>query len=84
MIEVLCGTERGEMRAKGRTVQKFQVIIRETLERVITVEAEDRLSALRRVRAGYASEEIVLSADDFTAVEMTAEAASGGFSTGHD
>ena len=58
-------------------MQKFQVTIRETLERVIAVEAEDRLSALRRVRADYAVEEIVLSADDFTAVEITAEAAGG-------
>lgn len=59
-------------------MQEFKVIIRETLEREIRVEAEDRLAALRRVRSDYAAGEIVLSADDFTAVEITAEAASQG------
>ena len=55
-------------------MQEFKVVIRETLERQISVKAKDRFDAVRRIRSDYAAGEIILSADDFTTVEITAEA----------
>lgn len=45
---------------------KFKVIIREVLEKVVEVEAENEVSASAQVQKKYCKEEIVLTADDFS------------------
>ena len=46
---------------------------KETLVRVTEVEAEDAMAAEDLVRCAYDNSEIVLEADDFSDVEITAE-----------
>ena len=53
----------------------WNVTIRETLVRVVAVEAEDAYEAEGAVRSQYRAGEIVLEAEDFSDVEMEAEKA---------
>lgn len=48
----------------------WNVTIRETLVRVVAVEAEDAYEAEGAVRSQYRAGEIVLEADDFSDVEL--------------
>ena len=48
----------------------WNVTIRETLVRVVSVEAEDAYAAEDAVWSRYRAEEIVLEADDFSDVEL--------------
>ena len=54
---------------------RWNVTIRETLVRVVAVEAEDAYTAKDAVRSRYRAGKIVLEADDFSDVEMEAEKA---------
>ena len=47
-------------------MDKFEVTITETLEKIITVEASDGIEACNKVRKLYHDGKIVLTADDFT------------------
>ena len=49
---------------------KFNIVIRETLEKVIEVEAPSREEAVQEVEKLYNNEEIVLGAEDFTIAEI--------------
>lgn len=49
---------------------KFNIVIRETLEKVIEVEAPSREIAIEEVEKLYNNEEIVLDAEDFTIAEI--------------
>ena len=53
----------------------WNVTIRETLVRVVAVEAEEAYTAKDVVRSRYRAGKIVLEADDFSDVEMEAEKA---------
>lgn len=59
----------------------WNVTIRETLVRVVAVEAEDAYAAEDIVWNRYRTGEIVLEADDFSDVEMEAEAEKAGESS---
>ena len=48
----------------------WNVTIRETLVRVVAVEAEDDYTAKDAVRSRYRAGEIVLEAEDFSDVEL--------------
>lgn len=48
----------------------WNVTIRETLVRVVSVEAEDAYAAEDAVRSRYRAGEIVLEAEDFSGVEL--------------
>ena len=48
----------------------WNVTIRETLVRVVAVEAEDAYEAEGAVRSQYRAGEIVLEAEDFSGVEL--------------
>ena len=48
----------------------WNVTIRETLVRVVAVEAEDAYAAKDAVRSRYRAGEIVLEAEDFSDVEL--------------
>ena len=48
----------------------WNVTIRETLVRVVAVEAEDAYKAEGAVRSQYQAGEIVLEAEDFSGVEL--------------
>lgn len=54
---------------------RWNVTIRETLVRVVAVEAEDAYTAKDAVRSRYRAGEIVLEADDFSDVKIDAEKA---------
>lgn len=53
----------------------WNVTIRETLVRVVAVEAEDAYTAKDSVRSRYRAGKIVLEADDFSDVKIDAEKA---------
>ena len=53
----------------------WNVTIRETLVRVVAVEAEDAYTAKDAVRSRYRARKIVLEADDFSDVKIDAEEA---------
>ena len=53
----------------------WNVTIRETLVRVVAVEAEDAYAAEDAVRSRYRAGKIVLEADDFSDVKIDAEKA---------
>ena len=53
----------------------WNVTIRETLVRVVAVEAEDAYTAKDAVRSRYRAGKIVLEADDFSDVKIDAEEA---------
>ena len=46
-------------------MKKFTVEIKETLTRIIEVEAENVDSALSEIKSKYKNEEIVLTSDDY-------------------
>lgn len=48
----------------------WNVTIRETLVRVVAVEAEDAYTAKDAVRSRYCAGKIVLEAEDFSGVEL--------------
>ena len=54
---------------------RWKVTIRETLVRVVEVEAEDAYDAEDLVRSRYDAGDIVLDADDFSNVEIEAKEA---------
>lgn len=54
---------------------RWEVTIRETLVRVVEVEAEDAYDAEDLVRSQYGAGDIVLEADDFSDVEIEAKEA---------
>ena len=49
---------------------KFNIVIRETLEKVIEVEAPSREEAIKEVEMMYYNEEIILDAEDFASKEI--------------
>jgi len=49
---------------------KYKVEVKETLARLIDVEAENEEGAIRKVREQYKNEKIVLSAEDFIDTEF--------------
>ena len=49
---------------------KYQVEITETLQKIVTVDAEDELSAVITVKQLYRSEKIVLDSSDFIDTEF--------------
>lgn len=49
---------------------KFKVCVKETLERVIEVEADSRADAISEVHVSYCNEDIVLDAEDFKGVDF--------------
>jgi hypothetical protein len=51
---------------------KFNFEIKETLSRIIEVEAKSKDNAIELLREKYLNEEIVLDSDDFTDVEIRA------------
>ena len=51
-------------------MDKYKVIIYETLSKAIDIEAEDYLDAIKKVREKYNNGEIVLSADDYYDTEF--------------
>lgn len=55
----------------------WNVTIRETLVRVVAVEAEDAYTAKDAVRSRYRAGKIVLGAEDFSDVKIDAEKARG-------
>ncbi len=46
-------------------MNEFEVVITETLQRKVKVQASDFIDAQNKVREKYLQEEIVLNADDF-------------------
>ena len=54
---------------------RWEVTIRETLVRVVEVEAEDAYDAEDLVRSQYDAGDIILEADDFSDVEIEAKEA---------
>ena len=50
--------------------KKFQVCVKETLERVVDVKASSEQEALAKVEEMRRNEDIVLTADDFTGYEI--------------
>lgn len=55
----------------------WNVTIRETLVRVVAVEAEDDYGSIDAVGSRYRAGKIVLEADDFSDVKIDAEKAGG-------
>lgn len=49
---------------------KYKVLIEETLSKVVEVDAKDYHSAISTVRQMYRKEEIVLTADDYSATDF--------------
>lgn len=47
-------------------MKKYNFLIEETLERLVTIEAEDKESAKAIIEEMYRSSEIILTADDFS------------------
>ncbi|MCM1363431.1 MAG: DpnD/PcfM family protein [Ruminococcus sp.] len=54
-------------------MKKYKVIITETLEREIEVEATDKIEAKQIVEDAWRNSEYILDADDFTCVNFKAE-----------
>lgn len=52
-------------------MKKYEVTVQETLERKVTVEAENLEAAERIVRQEYESSELILNADDFSEVRFS-------------
>lgn len=52
-------------------MEKFDVVIREVLEKKVTIEAENEESALGIAGRKYGSSEIVLTADDYVDATIT-------------
>lgn len=53
-------------------MKNFSVKITETLERIVTVEAENELDAVDKITRLYNESKIVLDADNFTGVDIEA------------
>jgi hypothetical protein len=49
---------------------KYAVEIKETLSRLVDIEAPDSITAKRLVEAQYSNSEIILSADDFVCTDI--------------
>lgn len=54
----------------GFILKKFDIRITETLERIVSVSAENENRALKKVMDDYESEEIVLDCNDFKEIEI--------------
>lgn len=52
-------------------MKKYEVTVQETLERKVTVKAENLEAAERIVRQEYESSELILNADDFSEVRFS-------------
>ena len=53
-------------------VKKYRIIVRETLEKVLDIEASSREEAEEQAKHAWKIGDCVLSADDFTEVTFTA------------
>lgn len=51
-------------------MKKYNIIIEETLSKVVRVEAETEDDAIDKIESMYGNQEIVLSADDFTGYQI--------------
>ncbi len=51
-------------------MKTFEILVKETLETVVSIEAKDECEAKDKVREMYRNEEIVLGADEHTATEF--------------
>lgn len=52
---------------------KFKVVVTETLEKAVYIDAEDRADAEEIAQEMWNNEEIVLTADDFVEASFSAE-----------
>lgn len=52
-------------------MKKYNIVIEETLFKIVRVEAETYDDAIDKVESLYGNQEIVLSADDFAGYEIT-------------
>ena len=50
--------------------KKYNIVITETLKRIVEVEAQSLAEAVRIVDGQYRNSDIVLTADDFTGYEI--------------
>lgn len=51
-------------------MKKYNIIIEETLSKVVRVEAETEDDAIDKIESMYGNQEIVLSADDFSGYQI--------------
>lgn len=51
-------------------MRKFKVLITETLQKVVAVEASDWHEAVKRVQKEYADEKVILTGDDYFDTEF--------------
>lgn len=51
-------------------MRKYNIIIEETLSKIVRVEAETEDDAIDKIESMYGNQEIVLSADDFTGYQI--------------
>ena len=51
-------------------MKKYNIIIEETLSKVVRVEAETEDDAIDKIESMYGNQEIVLSADDFASYQI--------------
>ena len=49
---------------------KFEVVIKESLERTVSVEAKSKTEAIEKVLKDYQDEKIILGADDFAEMDV--------------
>lgn len=64
-------------------MKEFNVIITETLRKVVTVEAETAEDAKDMVDAAWHNSEYILEAEDFAGVEFTVRNDKDGVENGH-
>lgn len=62
--------EEGTERFGGNEMPKFSVEITETLQKVITVEAQDEAEALWKAEDMWKNEEYVLGSENFTGADF--------------
>ena len=60
----------GTKKFGGDNMPKFEVLIMETLEKVVTVEAEDEDEAIHRVEDMWDNGDYILDSENFTGVEF--------------
>ena len=53
-----------------KILKEYDIIITETLEKTVTVQAESRDAAEEQVRTAYFNSEYILDAENFTCVEF--------------
>lgn len=54
-------------------MKEFDIEIKETLEKIVTVEAESKEEAMEKVQEAYYNSEYILDSEDFTGVDFSAQ-----------